>query len=163
MITPALMAASCWSAHLQPALSTTALALLASPGIQAWCKHIHVRCSHLLCASPLHSPPPSLPPSLPTEMNEALGLLTGAFANISIKGNQVGLPAAGHTPAFALRANAGGQGKAGKPTGACVAWLLACGLCRHCPGAGALTHAVSCTTQGCRDCDCPLFRHCRHG
>lgn len=60
-----------------------------------------------------------LPPSLPTEMNEALGLLTGAFANISIKGRQVGLPAPGHTPAFALRGNAGGQGKAGKPTGAC--------------------------------------------
>jgi hypothetical protein len=50
-------------------------------------------------------------------MQEAVGLLNGAFANLAIKGQKVGLPAPGNMPAFALRRNAGGGGKAGKATG----------------------------------------------
>jgi hypothetical protein len=50
-------------------------------------------------------------------MQEAVGLLNGAFANLAIKGQKVGLPAPGNMPAFALRRNAGGGGRAGKATG----------------------------------------------
>jgi hypothetical protein len=113
---------------VHPAMSDTspaftpALSLLTSPGIHALIQAI-IQNSH---DRPVPVPCPFLPlPAPNTEMNEALGLLTGAFANISIKGQQVGLPAPGQMPAFALRANAGGQGKAGKPSGACVVrlWL----------------------------------------
>lgn len=59
-------------------------------------------------------------------MQEAVALLTGAFANVSIRGNKVGLPAVNQMPAFALRENAGGVGKAGKAVGEC--WLAAAAL-----------------------------------
>jgi hypothetical protein len=40
-----------------------------------------------------------------------------AFQNINITGRKVPVPAVGALPPFALRTNAGGGGKAGKPTG----------------------------------------------
>lgn len=64
------------------------------------------------------------------EPQEAVGLLTAAFQSISIKGQQVGLPSPGTIPPFALRENAGGGGRAGKPTGMCARVLSVWAWCR---------------------------------
>lgn len=88
----------------------------------------------LLPPCPLHSflsPPPSFSPTTHTHTNlsthpthhntavpEAVRLLTDAFTGISIQGQRVPTSSdINAMPPFALRRNAGGGGKAGKPSG----------------------------------------------